>query len=207
MPFADFLVSQGVLKTSEIIAAFNSVKREDFVEGETKEFAEYDQALSIGSGQTISQPYVVAFMLEHLKPQKGDRILDIGAGSGWTTALLSHIVGEEGRVIGIEVIPKLAQSAEQHIAHYSFVKKGVAKIIKGDGRNGYKEEAPYDGILVSAAAQDKELPVALKEQIKVGGKIVIPIKQSIWVFEKTGENQFKEEEYPGFVFVPLVKES
>ncbi len=207
MPFADFLVSQGILKTPEIIAAFNAVKREDFVEGETKEFAEYDQALPIGSGQTISQPYVVAFMLEHLKPRKGDRILDIGAGSGWTTALLSHIVGKRGRIIGIEIIAELAQSAREHLSAYSFIEKDIAKIIEGDGRKGYKQEAPYDGILVSAAMQDEELPPALKKQLKVGGKIVIPIQESIWVFEKTGENQFKEEEYPGFVFVPLIKES
>lgn len=205
MPFADFFVSQDVLKTPEIISAFNAIKREDFVEGEAKEFAEYDQALPIGLGQTISQPYVVAFMLEHLKPKKGDRILDIGTGSGWTTALLSHIVGERGRIIGIEVIGKLAQLARKHVAHYSFIEKGIVKIIEGDGRKGYKQEAPYDGILVSASMEDKELPSAFKEQLKVGGRIVIPIKESIWTFEKTGENQFKEEEYPGFVFVPLIK--
>lgn len=205
MPFADTLVSQNILKTPEIISAFNAIKREDFIEGEVKEFAEYDQALPIGSGQTISQPYVVAFMLEHLQPKKGDRILDIGSGSGWTTALLSHIVGEQGRVIGIEVIAKLAHIARKHVNNYSFIEKGIAKIIKGDGRKGYKQEAPYNGILVSAAMEDRELPPALKAQLKVGGKIVIPIKESIWVFEKIGENQFQEEEYPGFVFVPLVK--
>ncbi|HEA84422.1 MAG TPA: protein-L-isoaspartate O-methyltransferase [Candidatus Wildermuthbacteria bacterium] len=207
MPFADTLVSQGVLKTPEIISAFNTIKREDFIEEEVKEFAEYDQALPIGSGQTISQPYVVAFMMEHLRPKKGDRILDIGAGSGWTTALLSHIVGERGRVIGIEIIGKLMQTARKHVDTYSFIKKGIAEIIEGDGRKGYEQEAPYDGILVSAAMEEEELPSALKKQLKVGGKIVIPIKESIWVFEKTGEHQFKEQEYPGFVFVPLVKES
>jgi len=203
MPFVDFLVSQGVLTNPQIIAAFNAISREDFVEGEVKEFAGLDKALPIGSGQTISQPYVVAFMLEHLNVKKGDTILDVGVGSGWTTALLSHIVGKEGRVIGIEIIPELAQQAREHVGKYSFIKKGVAEVIEGDGRKGYAKEAMYDGILVSAAAKDEELPPALKEQLKIGGKIVIPIQESIWVIEKKGENEFERQEYPGFVFVPL----
>ena len=206
MSLIDFLIQQGVLRTPRIIEAFRVVRREDFVAEDMKEAAKLDQALPIGAGQTISQPYVVAFMLEHLQPKEGDTILDVGAGSGWTTALLSHIVGENGRVIGIELVKELATQARTHVNKYSFIEKGTAEIIQGDGRKGYLKEAPYDNILVSASMETDVMPPALAEQLKKGGRIVIPIKESIWVFEKKTGDSFAKEEYPGFVFVPLLQE-
>lgn len=180
------------------------IRREDFLPPDLKELAQLQEALPIGYGQTISQPLVVNFMLELLEPKKGQKILDIGAGSGWTTALLAHIVGKEGKVIGLERIPEVAEFGKKNIAKYNFIQKGIVTYLCQDGSKGYPPESPYDGILVSAALAAKELPHAWREQLKIGGKIVVPIQNSIWVFTKKGENTFEEQEYPGFVFVPFV---
>jgi len=195
------LVKNGWLKSVEIIRAFESVQRKDFVVD--KSLADVDSALPIGYDQTISQPLVVAFMLEKLEPKAGEKILDIGSGSGWTTALLSHIVGQKGRVIGLEIIKELKKFGEKNISKYNFIKKGIAEFHLTDGREGWKEEALYDKILCSAEA--KELPNELKKQIKVGGRIVIPIENSICVFDRISYKKFLKKCYPGFVFVPLVK--
>jgi len=144
----------------------------------------------------------VAFMLEQLQPEKGDKILDIGSGSGWTTALLSEIVGEKGRVFAIEFVKELKDFGEKNTAKYNFVKKGIAKFICADGSKGYKKEALFDRILASASA--RKIPLAWKEQLRTGGIIVTPIEFSIWVFHKLSEKDFKEIEHPGFAFVPLV---
>lgn len=195
----DHLQKGGWLKSPKIIEAFEKIKREDFVID--KEFAYLDTALPIGYGQTISQPLVVAFMLELLEPKEGEKILDVGSGSGWTTALLAYCVGEKGKVIGIEVIPELKEFGENNVKKYNYIDKGVAKIILGDGKIGYAPEAPYDKILVSASAMS--IPEELKKQLKVGGKIVIPIYESIVEVKKISDFEYEEKDYPGFVFVPL----
>ncbi len=193
------LKNEGWLKTEKIIEAFLKIKREDFVQD--KDLSYYDTALEIGNGQTISQPLVVAFMLELLQPQAGEKILDIGSGSGWTTALLAYCVGENGKVIAVEIIPELKEFGENNVKKYNFTKKGITKFVLGDGKFGYKKEAPYDKILVSASAT--EIPQELKNQLKIGGKIVIPVYDSIVEATKIDQNKFKMKEYPGFVFVPL----
>ncbi len=198
----DSLKEEGWLQTPAVVRAFEEVKREDFVPAEAKEMARLNEALSIGQGQTISQPLVVAFMIEKLDPAPGHNILDIGSGSGWTTALLSHIVGEKGKVTALEVVPELKEFGEDNLKKYNFVKKGIAEFICRDGSRGLKERAPFDRVLVSAAVQG-EIPIAWKEQLKEGGKIVTPVGTSILVLEKK-DNKFKKEEYPGFAFVPLV---
>ncbi|MCH7604537.1 protein-L-isoaspartate O-methyltransferase [Patescibacteria group bacterium] len=200
------LVDRGILKTPAIIRAFSEINREDFVPLDMKQIASIDSALPIGSGQTISQPLVVAFMLEELEPKKGQHILDIGAGSGWTTALLAHIVGNSGKVVGIEIIPELAEFGKNNVGKYSFIEKGIAIFISQDGSAGYLSEAPFDNILISASLQEKRISESWKDQLKEGGKIVTPIKESIWVFTKTSRGEFEEKEYPGFVFVPFVRQ-
>lgn len=205
MSLVDNLIKEGWLKTSEISKAFFKIKRVDFLPENLKSLAELNEALPIGWGQTISQPLVVAFMLELLQPKKGEKILDIGSGSGWTSALLAEIVGEKGKVIAIEIIPELKEFGEKNVSKYNFVEKGTVKFICGDGSQGLKEEAPFDKILVSASAE--KLEPAWKEQLKIGGRIVVPIFSSIWLFIKKTEKDFEEFEYPGFVFVPLVKKS
>lgn len=250
MDLIDSLIKEGWLKTPIIIEAFRKIKRADFLPEDTKDLAELNDALSIGWGQTISQPLVVAFMLELLAPEKGEKTLDVGSGSGWTSALLGEIVGERGKVIAIELIPELKEFGEKNVAKYNFAEKGIVKFISGDGSKGYKKEAPFDKILASAALaatkvgsknQDsslaltdvrvkedlssltmaQKLPRAWQEQLKIGGRIVTPIGNSIWLFIKKSQEEgdepsvhlnsvqkdlvFEEKEYPGFVFVPLIE--
>jgi len=208
MALIDFLIQEGWLKTKEIVEAFKTIKREDFLPEDIKNLAELNEALPIGFGQTISQPAVVAFMLEQLQPKPGDKILDVGSGSGWTTALLGQIVGGvpgkagRGRVIATEIIPELKEFGEKNTAKYGFVEKGIVKFISADASKGLLEEAPFDKILASASAE--EIPLAWKEQLKVGGKIVAPVGNSIKTIIKKSETEFEEIDYPGFVFVPLI---
>lgn len=195
------LIKEGWLKTPEIIEAFQKIKRADFMPEEIKGFAELNEPLSIGYEQTISQPLTVAFMLELLEPKAGDKILDIGSGSGWTTALLSYVVSrKKGKVIAIEIIPELKEFGKKNLSKYPL--KDSAQFICADGSKGYEKEAPYDKILASAAA--RELPQAWKDQLKVGGRIVVPIESSIWLFIKKSNDEFVEHEHPGFTFVPLI---
>jgi len=204
MNLIDSLIEGGRLKTPKIIEAFEKVKREDFLPGEMKALSEINEALPIGYGQTISQPLVVAFMLEQLQPRPGDKILDVGSGSGWTSALLAEIVGSKGKVIAIEVIPELMEFGKNNVAKYNFIEKGTVEFICADGSKGYEKEAPFDGILVSASVQN-EVPRVWKNQIKIGGKIIAPLRSSIWLFIKKSDREFQEIEYPGFVFVPLIE--
>ncbi|MBU1015380.1 protein-L-isoaspartate O-methyltransferase [Patescibacteria group bacterium] len=201
---AERLQEKGVLKTPRIVQAFRAIKREDFLSPDMRQLANEDEALPLGLGQTISQPSVVAFMLELLGPQEGERVLDIGAGSGWTTALLAAVVGEKGRVVGIEVFPELAELAKTNVAQYGFLEKGFVEIFCKDGAEGHTAEAPYERILVSAALPRKELPPAWKEELGPGGTLVVPIGHSLWRFEKTEDGEWKEREYPGFLFVPFL---
>lgn len=204
MTLIDSLIEEGWLKTPRIIEAFRKIKRIDFLPEDMKDLADLNEALPIGHGQTISQPLVVAFMLEKLQPQPGNKILDIGSGSGWTSALLGDIVGEEGKITAIEVIPELKEFGEKNVSKYNFIKKGQVQFICADGSKGYEREAPFDGILVSASVQT-EVPQAWKDQIKIGGRIVTPLGSSIWRFTKKSATKFEEIEYPGFVFVPLIE--
>lgn len=200
MALIDSLIQDGWLKTPRIIKAFQKIKRVDFIEQDIKNLAELNEALPIGYSQTISQPLTVAFMLEQLQPKPGQKILDIGSGSGWTTALLAQIVGSEGKAIAIEIIPELKEFGEKNVAKYNFVN---VEFICADGSKGYEKEAPFDRILASAAVQG-EIPRAWKEQLKIGGRIVTPVKNSIWTLIKKSESDFEEIEHPGFAFVPLV---
>jgi protein-L-isoaspartate(D-aspartate) O-methyltransferase len=208
----NYLIREKVLKTPYLIDAFQKIDRVDFVPREFLGEAHEDRALPIGWGATISQPYVVAFMLELLEPKPGDKILDIGSGSGWTTTLLAQVVGQDGRVFAIERIPELKEFGEKNCAKYNFVEKGIAEFICGDGSKGLSTKAPFDAIHAAAALQNEVispiqvLPSAWREQLKIGGRIVAPIGGSVWRFVKKSEKTFDAKEYYGFAFVPLVKE-
>lgn len=199
----DDLIRGGYLKSPTLIEAFREVDRADFVPEEFKEEAYVNAPLPIGEGQTISQPLTVAFMLEHLLPQSGERILDVGAGSGWQAALLAYVVGKKGKVIGIERIEALRKIAVTNLAKYQELKKRIA-IFLNDGVKGYEEGAPYDKIIAAAAAE--EIPAAWKEQLKVGGIIVAPVGASVVVMKKVTAEEFETREYYGFSFVPLISD-
>jgi len=208
MQLINELISRSYLKTPEIIDAFREIHRKDFLRPEDKNDADLNEPLPIGYKQTISQPLTVAFMLELLSPKKGEKILDVGSGSGWTAALLAHIAGSEGKVYGVEVIKELKEFAEKNIGKYNFLKSGVVKIFYGDGYKGLPEYASFDKIIVAAAAD--EVPEELLNQLKIGGRIVLPVgeqfaSQDMVVIDKTGDNKYKEKRYPGFIFVPLIK--
>ena len=197
----NYLIGTGVLKSLNIIRAMSKIDRRDFITPDCESFAYDDSPCSIGYGQTISQPTTVAFMMEELRPQEGDKILDIGYGSGWTTAILASIVSDSGWIYAFEIIPRLKRFGEDNARKYKFEN---ITFIEGDGSRGLTREAPFDRILVSAAAP--ALPNYLKEQLKLGGRLVIPVgrgSQSIYVIERIGEKTYKKKKIPGFVFVEL----
>lgn len=200
------LIKKGVLQTEEIISAFYNIDRKDFVLPEYRDKAYVDNALPIYNGQTISQPLTVAVMLENLQPQKGDKVLEIGAGSGYLTSLLAHIVGEEGSVYAFEIDDDLCDFARSNISKYSFLDKGIVEVFCKSGYQGFAKESPFDKIVVSAAGD--EVPPQYLLQLKEGGRLVMPLSGPIpklFVVEKTGKDSFSSRDIEGFVFVPLNK--
>lgn len=202
------LVRREYLKTPLVIDAFRAVDRADFVLPADKKEAYEDTALPIGQGQTISQPSTVAFLLELLDPQPGERALDVGLGSGWTTAMLAHIVSQKegGEVFAIERVPLLCEMGTKNIEGYGFIEKNVAHTFCQDATQGLPQFAPFDKILAGATAS-RAIPRNWRDQLNIGGRIVAPVGGSVWLFVKTGKQEWQEEEFPGFAFVPLIKES
>lgn len=203
-PFVSGLIKQGILKTPAIIEAFEKIDRADFVLPENRDNAYIDAPLPIGEGQTISQPYTVAFMLELLRPEPEDKIFEIGFGSGWQTALLAYCVSEKGRIYAVERIPELFRFGRKNIAKYNFIKKGIVKAIGGDATLGLKRHAPFDKIIAAASAE--AIPEEWLKELKINGRLVAPVKESIWLYIKIAENKFSKKEYPGFSFVPLISD-
>ena len=192
-----FLVDKGMLKSPSVIEAFYTIDRSKFMLQKNLDYSYYDRPVSIGYEATISQPTTIAFMIELLSPKKGEKILDIGSGSGYSTALLAHTVGEEGKIIGVDIIPELVKFGNRNLSKYEF--SNVENILCDE--LGYKKESPYDKILVSAEAD--HIPVDLIDQLKPGGTIVIPIDFSLWKITKGIDDKLSKEVYMGFVFVPL----
>ena len=193
------MLNVGFLKSERIADAFQKVDRKDFTGSTNQVFAYADRPLSIGHGQTISQPSTVAFMLERLAPQPGDKVLDIGSGSGWTTALLANLVSPHGIVIGLEIIPELVAFGQRNLAKYNLPN---AAIKKSESGVGLPSVGPFDRILVSAESQD--VPATLIDQLKAGGALVIPVLDSVEVVKKDEGGMLSQESYRGFRFVPLI---
>ncbi|GBD34411.1 Protein-L-isoaspartate O-methyltransferase [bacterium HR35] len=198
----DYLEKVGVLKTKIIKEAFKKFDRKDFLPEEVKEFAYYDSPIPVGEevGQTSSQPYVTAFLIELLQPKEGNKILEVGFGSGWTTAILAELVGEKGKIFAFEIDEKIFNLGKQNLERYNFLEKGRVILILGDGSKGLKEESPFDRILVSAFSP--EIPNEFLEQLKDGGILVIPDFEGIWQVIKEKGDLIKNY-HPGYVFGPL----
>lgn len=197
------LIRNGYLRSDSVIDAFSHVQRIEFIPDDLVSHAEVNIPLPIGHGQTISQPMVVAFMLELLDAQSGQNILDVGSGSGWTTGLLAHIVGENGKVTAMEKIKELCEFGKKNVEKYGFIKKGIVEFYCESAEKGFPKNSPYDRILVSAAVG--EIPAEFKKQLNIGGKMVIPVINDICYVEKTGDDEFQIEKFSGFEFVPFVK--
>lgn len=191
------------IQSQEIKKAFLNVKRENFLPEANKEFAYSDNAISIGLGQTISQPSTIAIMLELLKVERGMEILEIGSGYGYVQALLSYLVGEKGMVYGVEYLEELAEQSKKNLE-----KEGIknCEIKTGDGSLGWEEKAPFDRIIFSCACPF--IPKPAFDQLKEKGKIVAPTgdqySQVIEIMAKFNGKPVKEQ-YQGasFIFVPL----
>jgi len=198
------LIAEGILRTPEVIQAFLKVPREEFVPPELRDYAYEDRPLPIGYGQTISAPHMVAIMTEELRPRRGDKVLEVGTGSGYQAAILAEIVKPEGHVWTVERVKELVEFAYSNLRRTGYDK--YVTVVHGDGSLGLPEHAPYDKIIVTAAAPS--IPVNLVKQLKVGGRMVIPVGgryyQVLKVVEKYGEGNIKVSNSVPCVFVPLI---
>jgi protein-L-isoaspartate(D-aspartate) O-methyltransferase len=188
------------IQDPRVIEAMRRVPRHRFVPEEYRKEAYEDYPLPIGEGQTISQPYIVAFMTEILAPQPGQKVLEIGTGSGYQAAVLAEMGAE---VTTIEILPSLAEKAQARLAELGY---GRVRVMTGDGYRGYPASAPYDAIIVTAAPE--RIPEPLIEQLAVGGRLVVPIgryTQELKLLRKTADGTTVEDVLP-VRFVPMVGE-
>jgi len=196
---ADQLLARDITDP-RVIAAMDAVPREAFVAERDRGQAYEDHPLSIGRGQTISQPYIVARMTQLVAVVRGDRVLDVGTGSGYQAAVLAEL---GCRVTSIEREPALAREARQRLAALGYGDR--VTVVAGDGTLGLPEDAPWDGIVVAAAAP--EVPEALRNQLGDGRRLVIPVgtrrEQQLLVVERHG-NEWLERSDGACVFVPLI---
>ncbi len=186
------------VKDKRILAAMRKVPRHVFVPENMKRYAYQDEPLLIGEGQTISQPYIVAYMSEALQLKGPERVLEVGTGSGYQTAILAEIVKE---VFTVELIETLSERAQETIKELGY--KNIHFKI-GDGTFGWKDHAPYDAIMVTAAPA--KVPQSLREQLKVGGRMIIPVGATFQelVLLIREKKKFKKKKLLPVRFVPLI---
>lgn len=192
-------LEQRGIHDSRVLAAMSSVPRHLFVPEGARERAYADNALPISDGQTISQPFIVALMAQALLPSKRDRVLEVGAGSGYAAAVLSLLAGE---VYAVERVPALAESARQRLRELGYTN---VHVITGDGTAGLPAYAPFDGIVVSAAAP--WVPRPLRQQLGEGGRLVIPVggRDAQYLLRLTrADHQIHTERLGEVRFVPLL---
>jgi protein-L-isoaspartate(D-aspartate) O-methyltransferase len=189
------------IKDEKVLSAINSLPRHFFMEKAFEEWAYVDKAFPIGSDQTISQPYTVAFQTELLQIKKRDKVLEVGTGSGYQASILA-LLG--ARVHTIERQEELFHKTNELLG---MLEVGNIRTYFRDGYKGLPEFAPFDKIIVTAGA--KEIPEALKNQLKIGGVLVIPVGddnvQKMYRITRISEKEFKKEEFANFRFVPFLK--
>jgi protein-L-isoaspartate(D-aspartate) O-methyltransferase len=195
------IAARGV-RDQRVLGAMRKVPRELFLP-EGREFAYEDSPLPIGADQTISQPYIVAFMAEAMMLTGGEHVLEIGAGSGYAAAVLSEIAAQ---VYTVERVRKLATQAAARLRELGY---GNVRVLHGDGTKGWPEHAPYDAIVVAAGGP--QVPGSLKEQLKIGGRLVIPVGIDQRVQElarvlRVSSNEYQRENIGDVRFVPLIGE-
>ena len=200
-----YLKRSGYLKSPEVIAAFEKIARENFIPEELRALAYEDMPLEIGHYQTISAPHMYAIMLELAQIKEGEKVLEVGTGSGYGAALISELVGKKTRVNSIEIIPELAANAARNLIRSKITN---VEVILGNGNIGLAREAPFDKIIVTACAP--EIPKELVKQLKEGGKIIIPVGTSalqelIVGIKKRGKMEYATQ--GEVIFVPLVKKN
>lgn len=203
-----WLSKNGYVRSPRIKDAFTHIQREDFVQKEEGEDVHKNLPIALGFGRTIPHPSTVAFLLELVEPKFGEKILHVGAGTGWQTALLAYVVGGKsdsetlsGKVIALENVETFSNVATKNLEHYNFVSNGVVDVVNGNAKEGYPKDAPYDKIVSSVAM--KEVPPIWKEEVRIGGRIVVPIGERIVVLDKTGADTFSRRQYFGFEFSPI----
>jgi protein-L-isoaspartate(D-aspartate) O-methyltransferase len=186
----------GIITDDAVLKVFEKVPRENFVLEKYRAEAYLDEPLPIGHGQTISQPTTVAIMTSALQPEKGQKILEIGSGSGYQAAILSELAGVKGKIYTLERIKALAEFAKRNLKDYKNV-----SVLHADGTKGYEKAKPYDRIVVAAAAS--ELPLQIFRQLKEKGIMVIPIEDHLFRITKVKGKPVMDD-LGLFAFVPLV---
>lgn len=190
------------VKDTRVLEAMRRVPRHLFLPDKERPYAYDDSPLPIGEGQTISQPYIVAYMTEALDLKRSDKVLEIGTGSGYQAAVLAEIVD---RVYSIEIVPSLAERAKKTLASLGY---GNVEVRQGDGYKGWPEQAPFDAIIVTCAPN--EVPEELKAQLAEGGRMIIPVGRAgsvqtlVKAVKKHGALQISEE--MAVRFVPMVRQ-
>ncbi len=198
----DYWESSGTIKDKRLLDAFKAVPREMFIRESYLSEAYGDYPLPIGHGQTISQPTTVMMMTQALELKPGDKVLEVGAGSGYQAAIIAKMVGENGKVITTEIVSELVLFAQDNLK-----KAGIknVEVVCLDGSKGYEKQAPYDKIIVTAACP--KIPKPLIEQLKEGGIIVAPVGALFFgqnmVKARKVNGKLEKESLGQFVFVPL----
>jgi protein-L-isoaspartate(D-aspartate) O-methyltransferase len=210
----DSLIRQDILRTPRVTKAMRAVPRFKFLPAEMQSYTAVDTPLPIGSGQTISAPHMVSIMNEALELEVGHKVLEVGAGSGWHAATIAEIIApreaprsEWGHVYTVEIVQTLAENARRNIINAGYGDR--VTIVNGDGSKGYAEKAPFDRIVVTAAAP--KVPKPLVDQLKSAGIMLVPVGsaslfQNLIKVVKQAGGKIREENLGGVAFVPLTGE-
>ena len=194
----------GTLTSPHLIDVFIRTPRQYYLPEDKKFLEQINAPIPIGEGQTASQPQTIAYMLEHLKPKTGDRIVEIGYGSGWQTALLAKLVYPKGHIFAYEIRKRIAEFGESNLNNNLETKyRKLISLFQTDYTDSFAEYGPYDKIISGAAFSEK--PSGLIKQLNRGGIMIFPSKlDDLRIITKINDRKYEEDIVPGFIFVPIV---